>query len=60
MNPNLKLIIVIVVTFLLAFSTSLLLEFPIFKHWLRQGIVVLLVFIELIMGFLVFKSVLKK
>ena len=32
MNPNLKLIIVIVVTFLLAFSTSLLLEFPIFEE----------------------------
>lgn len=60
MNPNIKLIIVILVTFLLAFATSLLLELPIFKHWLRQSIVIAFVLVEFLLGFVVFKSIYQK
>lgn len=59
MNPNLKIIAVILITFIVAIATSLLLEIAIFKHWLRQSIVVLMVFIEIIIGFFVFKSIFK-
>lgn len=59
MNPNLKIIAVILITFIVAIATSLLLEIAIFKHWLRQSIVVLMVLIEIIIGFFVFKSIFK-
>lgn len=59
MNPNLKIIAVILVTFTLAIATSLLLELSIFKHWLRQVLIVLLIVIEITLGFIVFKSVIK-
>lgn len=59
MNPNLKIIAVILITFIVAIATSMLLELSIFKHWLRQSIVVLMVLIEIIIGFFVFKSIFK-
>lgn len=53
---NLKIIAIIVITFAIAFTTTLLLEFAIFKHWLRITLVVLLIILELLTGFLIFKN----
>lgn len=60
MNPSIKLILVIIITFLISIATSLLLEIPIFKHWLRQVIIILLIVIEIFCGYIIFKSILSK
>lgn len=60
MNPSIKLILVIIITFLISIATSLLLEIPIFKHWLRQIIIILLIVIEIFCGYIIFKSILSK
>ena len=43
MQNNLKLITVILATFAIAFATSLLLEFTIFKNPIRYALVIMLV-----------------
>ncbi|TVZ55608.1 hypothetical protein OD91_0863 [Lutibacter sp. Hel_I_33_5] len=60
MNPNLKLILVIFSTFLIAFITSLLLELELFKNLVRYILVVLLIIFELYLGFIVYQSLYKK
>lgn len=60
MNPNVKIIVVVIATFLLAFFTSLLFELEIFGHWSRYGLVVLLMVIEIYFGWVIFKSFFKK
>ena len=57
MNPDLKLILVIVVTFSIAFATSLLFEFQFFHQIVRYALVTLLILIELYLGLLIFKSI---
>lgn len=59
MNNNLKLILIITTTFTLALATTMLLEIPLFKHWLRQTIVCVFVLVQLYLGFVVFKSIYK-
>ncbi len=55
-SVNIQLVVIILCTFLTAFFTSLLLELPIFKNVVRQILVVLMIAIELYLGFLIFKS----
>lgn len=52
-----KFIFAIIITFVVVMATTLLLEIPIFKHWLRQTIVVLFVVVELYLGFVVSKYI---
>lgn len=59
LKSNLLFVSVILVTFLIAFLTSLLLEIPIFQHWVRYVLVVLLIVIELFSGFLTIKYLVK-
>ena len=51
---NLKLIITIIVTFALAFVTSLLLEIPLFQNPIRYILVILLIILEIYFGYLIF------
>lgn len=60
MNNNLKLILIILVTFAVAITTSLLLEIPLFKHWVRQTVIILLILVELYLGFVTFQSIYKE
>lgn len=57
MAKDLKLIIILFATFTIAFLTTLLLELPIFKHWLRQSLVILFVMVQLYMGFILLKFI---
>ena len=57
MNNNLKLILIILFTFLLTLATTMLLEINIFKHWLRQSIIVLFIGFQFYLGFVLFKSI---
>jgi hypothetical protein len=52
---NLKLISVILATFLIAFATSLLLELPLFMNPVRYVLVLVLIAIEIYFGFLVYQ-----
>ncbi|OIQ16555.1 MAG: hypothetical protein BM557_09585 [Flavobacterium sp. MedPE-SWcel] len=55
-----KPILTIVITFLIAFATSLLFEIPFINdHPVRYTLVVILVFCELIIGLLVLKEVVR-
>lgn len=56
MNKDFKLILIIVATFLLVFFTSLLLEIPLFQHWLRQGLVILFMLVQFYIGYLIVKD----
>ena len=60
MRNNLKLISIIVLTFLAAFATSLLLEFNIFKNPIRYALVIMLVLVELYFGFITYKYMITK
>lgn len=50
---------IIIITFILMFITTLLLEFQLFKNPLRYMLVCLLVLIELYWGFLIIKNYIK-
>lgn len=60
MRNNLKLITVILATFAIAFVTSLLLEFTIFKNPIRYALVIMLVLVELYFGFITYKYIITK
>lgn len=52
-----KIILAIIITFLIAFGTSVLLEIPFIKlNWLRYTLVVIVVLLELFIGFMYVKS----
>tara|TARA_R110002096_G_C14623766_1_gene724285 strand:+ start:2699 stop:2893 length:195 start_codon:yes stop_codon:yes gene_type:complete len=51
---NIKIILIILSVFFIAFATSLLLEFAIFKHWLRYTLVLLLIVVEFYIGYLIY------
>lgn len=53
---DLQVVAIVVITFLVAFATSLLLELPLFKNPVRYVLVCLLIAIELTFGFVIFKS----
>lgn len=59
-KKNSKFITAILLTFATVFATTLLLELPIFKHWLRQIIVVLFIAVQLYLGFLIVKYIKEK
>jgi hypothetical protein len=59
-SVNMQLILIIICTFGITFVTSLLLELPIFKNLIRQILVIVLMLIELCLGFLIFKSKVSK
>tara|TARA_B100000809_G_scaffold71197_1_gene68818 strand:+ start:696 stop:881 length:186 start_codon:yes stop_codon:yes gene_type:complete len=59
MNNNLKIILVIVGTFTAAFLTSLLLEIPLFQHWIRQIIVVLFICLQFYIGVILYNFLIK-
>lgn len=55
MKDTLQFIAIISITFILAMSTSILLDFEwIEDHWLRQTLVVLLIILEVVVGAFVF------
>lgn len=59
MNKDLKLILVIIVTLLLMFTTSLLLDLKIFQaRLIRELIVYVAIVIEFVLGVLIFKLIL--
>ena len=52
-----KYILIILITFILAFATSLLFEWNfIAKNIIREGLLTMLILIELLAGFLIFKK----
>jgi hypothetical protein len=52
-----KYILIILISFLIAFATSLLFEWSfIAKNIIREGLVTILILIELLTGFLIFKK----
>lgn len=54
---EIKIILAIIITFLIAFGTSVLLEIPFIKHnWVRYTLVVIVVVLELFIGFMYVKS----
>lgn len=57
-----KIILAIVITFAIAFATSALFEINFIKtNWLRYGLVILIILLELFIGFMYVKSeVIKK
>jgi hypothetical protein len=59
---ELKIILAILITFILAFFTSALLEISFIKtNWLRYGLVILIILLELFIGLMYVKSeVIKK
>lgn len=57
MKKDLKLVAVLLLTFIIAIATSLLLEIPIMQHWLRQSLIVVLILVQLYFGFVVVKSI---
>lgn len=57
---NLKIISTVLLTFIFAFATSLLLEIPLFKNPVRYILVVFLILVEIYFGFLLFKYQSKK
>jgi|TARA_R110002153_G_scaffold44686_1_gene126023 VIT1/CCC1 family predicted Fe2+/Mn2+ transporter len=57
MNDNLKLILVVLITFISAFLTSLLLELPLFKNPVRYVLAILLILVELYFGYIVYKYI---
>lgn len=56
---DLKVIAIILITFMVALATSLLLEFQLFKNPVRYTLVCMLICIELTIGFIVFKGYFK-
>lgn len=54
---DLKIISVIIGTFLIAFATSLLLELKMFQNPVRYILVIVLILVEIYFGFIVFKFV---
>lgn len=59
MKNNTKIILVILGTFIAGFLTSLLLEIPLFQHWLRQLIVILFICLQFYLGFIIYKFLLQ-
>lgn len=56
----LHIIITLIITFVVAIATSALLDIPwVSMNWARQSLVVLLLAIELFLGFVIFKEILK-
>ncbi len=54
---ELKIIAAIIITFVIAFATSALLSLPfINSRWPRYGLVVILILLELVIGFMYVKS----
>jgi hypothetical protein len=54
---ELKIIFAIILTFIIAFGTSALLEIPFFySKWPRYGLVVLVIAVELVIGVMYVKS----
>lgn len=51
---NLKIVSIILLTFLVAFLTSLLLELDLFKNPVRYALVVLLILFELYVGYAIY------
>lgn len=57
MKTEIKIILAIIITFVVAFATSALLEIPFIKYnWLRYALVVLIVVLQLFIGFMYVKS----
>jgi len=57
MKTEIKIILAIIITFGIAFATSALLEIPFIKYnWLRYALVVLIVVMQLFIGFAYVKS----
>lgn len=57
---TIKLLLVLVLTFGLAFATSLLLDVPwVARQWPRQTLVGIIMALELLVGLLVFLEILK-
>lgn len=57
MKTEIKIIFAIIITFTVAFATSALLEIPFIKYnWLRYALVVLIVVLQLFIGFMYVKS----
>ena len=59
-NKDLKIVMLFLLVFAVAFVTTILLEVNFFQNPIRMFLVYLMVGIELYFGFLVFKSFLKK
>ena len=59
---ELKIILSIIITFIIAFATSALFEISFIRtNWLRYGLVILIIMLELFIGFMYVKSeVIKK
>lgn len=51
---NLKIVSIILLTFLVAFLTSLLLELDLFKNPVRYALIVLLILFELYVGYAIY------
>lgn len=60
MQNNINLIAVVIITFLISFTTSLLLEIQLFKNPVRYILVVLLIIVQLYFGFLTYKYLVSK
>lgn len=57
MKQILKIIVAIIIVFVIAFATSILLEIEFIKrNWLRYALVVLIILLELFIGFMYVKS----
>lgn len=57
MKTEIKIILAIIITFVIAFATSALLELSFFNsRWPRYGSVVMLMIAEFIVGFMYIKS----
>lgn len=59
-KQNIQLVLVIIITFLITFATSLLLELEIFKNPVRYVLVVILMLIEIFFGYIIFTYLLQK
>ena len=59
-SKDLKVVMLFLLVFAVAFVTTILLEIKFFQNPIRMFLVYLMVGIELYFGFLVFKSFLKK